>query len=178
MLKVVSVSDTMVNYNGHKFKLGSVASANIEEYPATFPLEMEVNDGDYLDNIVMDLTTACVNGKYIHCVRIREAEIKKHGELDKYIPVTVTGLLLKPKNLGDECPRVGLDAREQIRFTLKSRDAYNRYVSRPAFSKKVAREIFKMKNHTLITVEALIMPDALHKFILCVRKYKIQGGNE
>lgn len=178
MLRVVSVSDTVVDYNGHKFKLGSVASEKIEEYFATFPIEMEVKEGDFLDNISMDLTTACVEGKYINCVRIRTAEIKEEGDLDKYIPVEVTGIILKPRNLGSECPKVGLDSRDQLRFTLKSRDAYNRYVSRPAFSKKVARELFKIKNRTLITASVLIMPDTLHKFILCVRNYKTQGGNE
>ena len=176
MLKVVSVSDTVVNYNGYQFLLGSVKSENIPEYPATFPVEMGVKAGQYLDDIEMDLTTAFVNNEYIDCVRIRKATIRRAGKLSKYIDLRVPGIVKKPRNVGDTCPLVGLDARPHLRFTLKSKDAYNKKVSRPAFARSVAKSIFGLKNGTFILADVTIMPDTVHGFTLYVRAYELRGG--
>lgn len=176
MLKVVSITETVVDYNGYQFLLGSVASEKIPEYTAVFSKELDVHVGDYLDEIAMDLTTAPINGEYVDCIRIREAKVCKKGALDKFINLTVYGIVLKPKKVSEECPRVGMDARPYLRFTLKSKDAFDRCVSRPVFAKKVAPAIYELENRTFVKAEATIMPDKVHTFVLHIRAFQEIGG--
>lgn len=176
MLVVKSITDTVVDYNGHKFVLGSVGSQKVVEYPATFPIELGVKKGDYLDEISMDLTTAKIGEEFIDCVRIRDAKVCKEGKLDVSITLDILGCVLKPRNLGDECPKIGLDAQPNLRFTLKSKDAYGNYVCRPALAKKRAPEIFKLENRALILATVSIKPDNVHGHVLYVQAFNLRGG--
>lgn len=177
MLVVKSITDTLVDYNGHTFVLGSVGSQKVDSYPATFPIEMGVKEGDYLDEISMDLTTAHLGeDEYIDCIRISDAVICSKGELDVLITLNVLGRVLKPRNLGPECPRVGLDAKPNLRFTLKSKDAYGRYVCRPALAKKMAPKIFEIENRALILATISIKPDNVHGHVLYVQAFELRGG--
>lgn len=176
MLLVVSKSDNIVNYNGYQFYLGSIGSSEIPEYPAVFPVDMEVSVGDYLDEIEMDLTTCPKDGKYIDCIRVRKARVSKRGILDRFISLSVYGIVLKPKTDATECPRVGMDSKPYMRFTLKSKDAFNKCISRPAFARKAAPAIFALENRTFVQAEVSIMPDMKHGFILHVRAFQQTGG--
>lgn len=177
MLKVVSVTETVVDYNGYQFLLGSVASEKIPEYTAVFAKELNVHAGDYLYDVAMDLTTAPVNGEYVDCLRIREAKVSTKGTLDDYISLKVFGIVLKPKKTGEECPRVGMDARPYLRFTLKSRDAFDHCISRPAYARKAAPAVYALENRTFIEADVTIRPDKIHKFVLCVKAFQEVGGN-
>ena len=176
MLKVSSITDTIVDYNGYKFVLGTISSQKIENFPATFPVEMGVKEGDFLDEISMDLTTALCGGEYVECVRIRDAKIYTDGSLDVFIKLDVLGRVFKPKKFVGECPKVGLDARPRLRFTLKSKDAYNRLVSRPALAKGAAPKIFDLADRTLILANVCITPDNVHGYVLYVQSFELRGG--
>lgn len=177
MLRVDSITDTIVDYNGYTFVLGSIASQRVQHYPATFPIEMGVKEGDYLDEISMDLTTACLGkGEYVECVRIRDAKICSDGNLDIFINLDVLGRIFKPKNIGETCPRLGLDAKPNLRFTLKSKDAYDRFVSRPALAKGAAPKLFDLEDRTLILANVYIKPDRVHGTVLYVQRFELRGG--
>lgn len=176
MLKVSSITDTPIDYNGYGFVLGTISSQKLENFPAAFPADMDVREGDYLDEISMDLTTALVDGEYVECVRIREATICDEGPLDVFIKLDVLGRVFKPRNLGKKCPRVGLDARPRLRFTLKSKDAYDRLVSRPALAKGAAPKVFELADRTLILANVCIIPDNVHGYVLYVQSFELRGG--
>ena len=177
MLKVVSITETIVDYNGYQFMLGSVASEKIPEYTAVFAKNLNLKEGDYIYDVSMDLTTAPIDGSYVDCLRIRDAKVSTKGTLDEFISLKVFGIIFKPRKTSEECPKVGMDARPYLRFTLKSRDAFDHCISRPAYARKAAPAVFALENRTFVEADVTIRPDKIHKFVLYVRAFQEVGGN-